>query len=94
MNTCTGQLQRIRVTLDFEVFEDFDVNNINFHKVFQIDGNENLTVSIENRSEKVENLWDTVYDTMIWQISDAMLYWSTVHLCHYVLDRHSVFVFC
>ncbi len=65
MNTCTGQLQRIRVTLDFEVFEDFDVNNINFHKVFQIDGNENLTVSIENRSEKVENLWDTVYDTMI-----------------------------
>ena len=73
MNTCTGQLQRIRVTLDFEVFEDFDVNNINFHKVFQIDGNENLTVSIENRAEKVENLWDTVYDTMIWQISDAML---------------------
>ena len=73
MNTCTGQLQRIRVTLDFEVFEDFDVNNINFHKVFQIDGNENLTVSIENWSEKVENLWDTVYDTMIWQISDAML---------------------
>ena len=73
MNTCTGQLQRIRVTLDFEVFEDFDVNNINFHTVFQIDGNEKLTVSIENRSEKVENLWDTVYDTMIWQISDAML---------------------
>jgi hypothetical protein len=61
MNTSHAQKQQIRVTLDFEVFEDFDVNQIDFHKVFDIQGGENLTVTVEDVSESVENLWEAAY---------------------------------
>ena len=61
MNTSHAQKQQIRVTLDFEVFEDFDVHMIDFHKVFDIQGGENLTVTVEDVSESVENLWEAAY---------------------------------
>ena len=61
MNTCSGQKQQIRVTLDFDVFEDFDVRQIDFHKVFDIQGGENLTVTVEDLSADVENLWEAAY---------------------------------
>jgi hypothetical protein len=61
MNTCIGQKQRLRVTLDFEVFEDFDVQQIDFHKVFDIHGGESLTVTVEDLSANVESLWETAY---------------------------------
>lgn len=61
MNTSIAQKQQIRVTLDFEVFEDFDVHQIDFHKVFDIQGGENLTVTVEDLSESVENLWEAAY---------------------------------
>jgi hypothetical protein len=61
MNTCIGQKQRLRVTLDFEVFDDFDVQQIDFHKVFDISGDESLTVTVEDLSANVESLWETAY---------------------------------
>ena len=52
-------LQNIRVTLDFEVYEDFNVNQIDFNKVFNIQGGESLTVTINNWSEAVSNPLET-----------------------------------
>ena len=42
MNTCGGQMQRIRVTLDFEVYQDFDARQIDYETLFDIDGQESL----------------------------------------------------
>jgi len=61
MNTSHAEKQQIRVTLDFEVFADFDVHQIDFHKVFDIGGGENLTVTVEDLSENVEELWEAAY---------------------------------
>ena len=47
MNTCGGQMQRIRVTLDFEVYQDFDARQIDYETLFDIDGQESLTVTVE-----------------------------------------------
>ena len=55
----TPNLQSIRVTLDFEVYEDFNVNQIDFNKVFNIQGGESLTVTINNWSEAVSNTLET-----------------------------------
>ncbi len=51
-------LQTIRVTLDFEVYEDFDVNQIDFNKVFDIQGGESLEVTVKNLSEQLETFWE------------------------------------
>lgn len=61
MNTCNAQKQRLRVTLDFEVFEDFDVRQIDFHKLFDINGSESLVATVEDLSDNVESLWESVY---------------------------------
>lgn len=52
-------LQSISITLDFEVYEDFDANQIDFHKIFNIQGGESLTVTINNQSEAVSNILET-----------------------------------
>ena len=53
-------LQQIRVTLDFEVYEDsFNPHQIDFNKVFNIEGGESLTVTINNWSEAVSNILET-----------------------------------
>ena len=53
-------LQQIRVTLDFEVYEDsFNPHHVDFHKVFNIEGGESLTVTINNWSEAVSNILET-----------------------------------
>ena len=51
-------LQTIRVTLDFEVYEDFDVNLIDFNKIFDIQGGESLEVTVKNLSEQLETFWE------------------------------------
>jgi len=61
MNTSIAQKQQIRVTLDFEVFEDFDAHQIDYHKLFDIQGGENLTVTVEDVSADVEELWEAAY---------------------------------
>ena len=53
-------LQQIRVTLDFEVYEDsFNPHQVDFLKVFNIEGGESLTVTINNWSEAVSNILET-----------------------------------
>ena len=57
MNT---NLQQIRVTLDFEVYEDsINPHQIDFNKVFNIEGGESLTVTINYWSEAVSNILET-----------------------------------
>ena len=51
-------LQKIRVTLDFEVYDDFDVNQIDFSKIFDIQGGESLEVCVKNLSEELETFWE------------------------------------
>lgn len=42
--------QKYRVTLEFDVFDDFDPYNINWQKLFDIEGQESLDVHIEDLS--------------------------------------------
>jgi len=42
------QKQKFRVTLEFDVFDDFDPYNIDWKKMFQIEGSESLDVHIED----------------------------------------------
>ncbi len=65
MNTCTSHLQRVRVTLDFEVYEDFNARQIDYAALFDINGNESLTVCVEELSE--------TYDAMYQQLEDNSL---------------------
>ena len=43
--------QKFRVTLDFDVFDDFDPHNVDWKKVFEIEGDEQLSVTIEKDIE-------------------------------------------
>ena len=62
MNTCGGQMQRIRVTLDFEVYQDFDARQIDYETLFDIDGQEALTVTVEELHDtKVDSYWEHAY---------------------------------
>ena len=61
MNTSHAEKQQIRVTLDFDVYADFYVHQIDFNRVFDIQGGENLTVTVEDLSEEVEELWEAAY---------------------------------
>jgi hypothetical protein len=45
-----GQKQHIRVTLDLEVYDDFDARNINWHKLFDLEGDENVETYVEDLS--------------------------------------------
>ena len=65
MNTCTSQLQRVRVTLDFEVYEDFNARQIDYAALFDINGAESLAVCVEELSE--------TYDAMYQQLEDNSL---------------------
>jgi len=45
------QKQKFRVTLEFDVYDDFDPYNINWNKMFEIEGSESLEVSIEDLTD-------------------------------------------
>jgi hypothetical protein len=59
-------LQRIRVTLDFEVDgSSFHPNQIDYHSLFDINlEEEKLTISIEDLSVNVDTLWEQSYRPM------------------------------
>jgi len=62
MNTITANKQRIRVTLDFEVSDDFNAHQINYHSLFDInEETEKLTVTVEDLSVDVDTLWEQSY---------------------------------
>lgn len=55
-------MQRIRVTLDFEVYQDFDARQIDYETLFDIDGQESLTVTVEELHDtKVDSYWEHAY---------------------------------
>ena len=57
-------LQRIRVTLDFEIDgNSFHPNQIDYNSLFDINSDdEKLTVTIENLSVDIDTLWEQSYD--------------------------------
>tara|TARA_R110000868_G_scaffold43748_3_gene146853 strand:- start:53244 stop:53408 length:165 start_codon:yes stop_codon:yes gene_type:complete len=42
-----AQKQRVRITLDLNVLEDFNPRDIDFEKLFKLEPNENVEVYIE-----------------------------------------------
>ena len=48
MSLAYAQKQKVRITLELEVFEDFDAHNIQWDKVLDIQGNENVTAYVED----------------------------------------------
>lgn len=42
-----SQKQKIRITLEMEVFEDFDARNIDWQKLFDLEPNEQINAYIE-----------------------------------------------
>ena len=82
----SDDLQRIRVTLDFEIDgSSFHPNQIDYHSLFDInDDKEKLTVTVENLSVDIDTLWEQSYGlidnnwygqflTFSWQITVLML---------------------
>ena len=45
------QKSKFRVTLEFDVFDDFDPYNINWDKLFDIEGQESLSVHVEDLTD-------------------------------------------
>ena len=45
------QKSKFRVTLEFDVFDDFDPYNINWYKLFDIEGQESLSVHVEDLTD-------------------------------------------
>jgi len=43
-----GQKKRVRLTVDLEVFEDFDARQIDFEKLFKLEPAERVSVYIED----------------------------------------------
>lgn len=50
MSLAYAQKQKVRITLELEVFEDFDAHNIQWDKLLDIQGNENVTAYVEDLS--------------------------------------------
>ncbi len=50
MSLAYAQKQKVRITLELEVFEDFDAHNIQWDKVLDIQGNESITAYVEDLS--------------------------------------------
>jgi len=47
----TAQKQRVRVTLEFDVYSDFEARNIDYTRLFDLQGNENVEVYVEDSKE-------------------------------------------
>jgi hypothetical protein len=43
-----GQKKRVRLTVDLEVFEDFDARQIDFEKLFKLEPAEKVSVYVED----------------------------------------------
>ena len=50
MSLAYAQKQKVRITLELEVFEDFDAHNIQWDKLLDIQGNENVAAYVEDLS--------------------------------------------
>ncbi len=48
-----GQKKKVRVTLELEVFSDFDAKQIDYEKLFELEPAESVKVYVEDFSENV-----------------------------------------
>ena len=51
MHTSYAQKRSISITLDLEVYDDFNYNEIDFNSLLELEGDETLEVSITDYSE-------------------------------------------
>ena len=49
--------KRFQITLDFDVYEDFNPYEIQWNKLFQIEGQEHLDVDIKNLDVETDINW-------------------------------------
>jgi len=49
--------KRYQITLDFDVYEDFNPYEIQWKKLFQIEGQENLDVEIRDITDLFDDTW-------------------------------------
>ena len=59
MKTDYAHKRSISITLDLEVYDDFDYKNIDFDSLLELEGDEHLEVSITDYSN-VEVIWITL----------------------------------
>lgn len=59
MQTSYAHKRSISITLDLEVYDDFDYSNIDFNSLLELEGDEHLEVSITDNSD-VEVIWITL----------------------------------
>ena len=50
MSLAYAQKQRFRITLELDVFEDFDPGQIDWEKVLDVQGNESVSAYVEDLS--------------------------------------------
>ena len=50
MSLAYAQKQKVRITLELEVFEDFNAHNVDWERVLDIQGNESITAYVEDLS--------------------------------------------
>ena len=50
MSLVYAQKQRFRITLELDVLEDFNPHNIDWEKVLDVQGNENVSAYVEDLS--------------------------------------------
>lgn len=46
-----GQKQRVRVTLELDVYEDFNARDINWERLFNLEGDETVEAYVEELSK-------------------------------------------
>jgi len=51
MNTSYSHRKSISITLDLEVYDDFNYNQIDFNSLLELEGNETVEVSITDHSD-------------------------------------------
>ena len=59
MKTSYSQKKSISITLDLEVYDDFNYREIDFSSLLELEGDEHLEVSITDNSD-VEVIWITL----------------------------------
>ena len=52
MKTSYAHKRSISITLDLEVYDDFDYTNIDFNSLLELEGDESLEISINDYSQK------------------------------------------
>lgn len=51
MHTSYSHKRQMSITLDLEVYDDFDVRDFDFREFLQLEGDESLSISINDFSE-------------------------------------------